>query len=390
MKTYLDSAAAATAQTQRKHPCASAMVRKIAGIAISLLMLSIGALPLAHAEKPTFTVQFPLGTPIIVDTNAPYTIIPKKLGFWKEEGIDVNVVHVAGGVASVQQMAVGRGDVTNTGTLVYLQAILNAPDIGLKIVAARGTNNWNTFVLEGSAITSMNDLKGKTIGVQSFSSGAYMFGKAALAASGLNPDTDVKWLAVGVSSQAAQAIQSGTVDAYASFFGPIEVVASKLGKKFVALPTPNDNVKGTGSMAMREQFTKDHPDIAVKFLRGVFKGMLFAATNPSAALQIYWDAVPQQRPRNKSVEEALKETLPNVTQLYRNAIVPDADGFMYVVPVESIQNTIDYLHRYGMIAEALDAKKIVEMKFAKEANAFDKQAIINMAKNWKPDDLKKK
>lgn len=362
---------------------------RLAVVAMSFSLLAAGASPV-QAENAPFSVQYPLGAPIIIDTNAAYTVIPEKLGFWKDEGVEVHMTNVAGGVAAIQQIAAGRGDVTYSGSIVFFQADADSPEIGIRVVAAQAANMWNIFVPEGSAVKTIDDLKGKTIGVQSFSSASYMFGKAAVAASGLDPDKDVKWLVVGVSSQAAQAIQSGTVDAYASYFGPSGVVETKLGKKITPLPTPNDKIEGTLGFAMPERFIKEHPDVAVRFLRGVYKGMVFAAANPSAALQIYWDAVPQQRPRNKSVDEALKETLPNVVRRFEQAAQQDTDGYMNVVSVEGMQKSIDYMYKYGMIKKKLDASKVVQMDLSKKANDFDKDAIVEMAKNWKPEESKTK
>ena len=56
---------------------------------------------------------------------------------------------------------------------------------------------WDIVVKPGSAIKSYEDLKGKKIGVSDFAGTEYPVTRNVLKSMGIDPDTDVKWVAVG-------------------------------------------------------------------------------------------------------------------------------------------------------------------------------------------------
>lgn len=346
----------------------------------ALLAVACGlALPAAAAEPD---ITFAVGAPVLIDSTAPYVSVPLAMEYWKRQGLTVSVQPTQGTTASMQLLLAGRAQVSNGGTSSFYQAAAKSPDV--RVIGLQTKNIWQVTVPADSPIKSIPELKGKTIGAQSFSSASYLFGRAAIAASGLNPDRDVRWLAVGVGSQAAQALRSGAVAAYATYDGPSAVVGSVLGTKMVNLPTPLDKIAGLSGYATTEKFLKEHRDLLVKFLIGINEGAVFAATNPAAALQIQWIKYPEQKPRGMSTEEAIKATLPAVQTRYDAGAEPGASGLIGDVPMAEIQKSIDFMAEYGLLKEKLDATKLADMSLSAEANKFDKNAIREQARDWKP------
>src|SRR5206468_3887253 len=85
-----------------------------------------------------------------------------------------------------------------------------------------------TVTTKNSPIQTAADLRGKTIGVSALSSGAVPVARAIVSSGGLNPDADVKWLAVGIGGPAALALRQKNIDAMA-LWGDFQAGLENLG-----------------------------------------------------------------------------------------------------------------------------------------------------------------
>src|SRR5262249_58693567 len=102
------------------------------------------------------------------------------------------------------------------------ETALIAREKGVKIKAFYAISRVTIFrvvVPAESALKSVADLRGKTIGVSALTSGAVPVARALLASGGVDPDKDVKWLAVGVGAPAAGAVTPKSVGAMALWGG---------------------------------------------------------------------------------------------------------------------------------------------------------------------------
>ena len=336
----------------------------------------------ADAAGADGKITFGVGAPVLIDSTAPYGSVPLELDYWKDEGLDVDIQPTQGATASMQLLLAGKADIVNGGSSAFFQAAAKSPE--LRVISLQTKNIWQIVVPKGSATGSIESLKGKTIGVQSFSSASYLFGRAAVEASGLDADKDVKWLSVGVGNQAAAAFKGGEIDAYATYDGPSGVVGSALGEELVNLPTPLDDIPGLLGIATTEKFLKEHRDLVVKFLIGLNKGAVFSGANPAAALQIQWKAHPEQKPKGKSTQEAIDATLPSVASRFALGDEPGASGEFGDVPADQVQSSIDFMAKYGILAKTLDGSKIVDLSLSADSSKFDVDSIVGQAKNWKP------
>lgn len=329
-------------------------------------------------------VVFAIGAPVLIDSTAPYATVPAAMGYWDsaESGVNVEPQPTEGATAAMQLVLAGSADISNGGTSSMYQSAVDNPEV--RIVSLQATNVWKIDVVEGSEITEISQLEGQKIGVQSLSSASYLFGRAAVAASGLDPDTDVEWLAIGVGSQAAQALESDTVAAYATYTGPNAVVASILDKPLIDLPTPLDEIPGLMGIATTQDFLENNRETVVDFLAGYYKGLVFGAENPGAALQIHWEAYPEQKPSG-SVEEALASAVPTVEERFVYSAEPGPNGVIGEVSMEDAQKAIDFMYENGIIKEQLNAEDIVDLSpSAEAAEKYDIDAVKQEAADWTP------
>lgn len=360
-------------------------------VKLVLLAAAVGALLLTACANGSggedgsggTTVRFGVGDPQLQVGTAPYTSTPEQMGYWKDHGLNVESQGTEGAVASVQGLLTGNFDIVNGGSTAFYEAAAKDPSI--RIISLGADNIWKISVPPDSPIKTIDDLKGTTIGAQSKSSSSYLFGRAALSSSGLDPDDDVKWLAVGVGAQAAQALRSGQIDAYASYEGPLGVVGSVYGKQLRPLESPLDQLTGTLGLATTADYLKENEDTVVAFLEAYNEGKVFADENPRASIQLHWKEYPAQAPKDQSTKAAVDETLPIVEERWAIDAAPGTDDLVGYLDEQSMQESVDFFRKYGLLENEIDVDQVSAMNVARRAaESFDKDTAIRDAKQWKP------
>ena len=142
--------------------------------------------------------------------------IAEQLGYFKDEGLQVEIPDFAGGAKALQALVGGSADVVSGAYehTINMQA-KNQPIMSFvlqgrapQIVLAVSTRNMPGY-------KSIADLKGKKIGVTAPGSSTAMMASYVLAKAGLKA-SDVSFIGVGASSGAISAVKSGQVDAIAN------------------------------------------------------------------------------------------------------------------------------------------------------------------------------
>jgi len=160
--------------------------------------------------------------------------VAEQLGYFKDEGLQVEISDFAGGAKALQAMVGGSADVVSGA----YEHTINMQAKNQPIVA---------FVLQGRApqivlavsnktmpnYKSVADLKGKKIGVTAPGSSTSIMASFVLAKAGLKP-TDVSFIGVGASAGALSALRSGQIDAIANLDPVISMLEQKNEIKTVA------------------------------------------------------------------------------------------------------------------------------------------------------------
>ena len=120
-----------------------------------------------------------------LNVGYPFATLPKALGYFEQEGLDVTVVPGQSSVAVVQLLLTGRADVgvAQPEPMVIQRAKNKVPLLRSTRVARRGTNRF--IVNPDSPIQSVRDLKGKKVGVNDLGSGGVIYLRARLKEVGL-------------------------------------------------------------------------------------------------------------------------------------------------------------------------------------------------------------
>jgi ABC-type nitrate/sulfonate/bicarbonate transport system substrate-binding protein len=134
-------------------------------------------------------------------------IIARDRGFFREEGLDPELVFMKA-IQTVQAMLAGGVDFgTATGTAI--SAAVNGADVGV-IFALSDKPSFDMVALP--AITSVQQLRGKKIGTSAVGSLTEILARQILIANKIPPET-VTFLPLGTSDITYIALKAGTIDA---------------------------------------------------------------------------------------------------------------------------------------------------------------------------------
>ena len=238
---------------------------------------------LAHA-LPQLTPSF------AIDSS-----IPNHMGYWKAGGLDVDVITTPGASAAIQLVISGKADAAVASPVTAMLAIQKGVDLKIIYTTLRG-DIFGVAIPEGQKINSLQDLKGKTIGVSSFASSGTNYTKSMLEKAGLKP-SEFSLVEVGVGARAAAALRSGQVQALGLWdeaYKQMELSGIKIAKIY---KDPRAETSFAGSIVVRGKDIKKRPDVLIALARGIAEGQLFQETNPTASVLVHWKTYPQSVPR---------------------------------------------------------------------------------------------
>lgn len=243
------------------------------------------------------------GASATVDAYHGFLFLGNPLGFYKEQGVDVEFGTAAGSAATLQLIAAGQVQMGYIGMDVLILAKAKNPDLPVTAAYLQDRGNiYEIVVPDESAIKTVADLNGKNIGVANLASGAIPALRAMLTDAKLNPDSSVGLIPVGNGAQAAAALKAGRVDALALFRAQHALIET-LGFKFRYFTRESPSA----IIAVNTSFLKENPDAVAKVLRGVVMGSTFAEANPEATVTEFWKLF--GKPQGPSDDEAMKRSV---------------------------------------------------------------------------------
>jgi NitT/TauT family transport system substrate-binding protein len=336
----------------------------------------VAAMTVSASAEP-FVLMFGQKTATASESRSYF--VPKHLGFFKEEDLDVTLQPTDGATQEMQLLQAGQGD----AGLGAPPAVLLARNSGAKVRAIFNsiTNHGTALaVLADGPIKEAKDLKGKKIGVLSMGASRTLDGYAMVQAAGLDPKTDVEWLPVGFGVQAAIALQRGDVQALALWdltYADMEANGFKM--RYFTFPF-QEGIFGYVYVSTDEKL-KTRRNAIIKVLRAGAKASHFQKANPEAAACIFliesgrWETTAD---KPKAYKAALAVIMQDVS---RSQISANNVG---VFPPGGWEKVRDYYHGLGVIKEKLAAEEyyVTDPTLYAEANKFDAAKVIEMAKTY--------
>lgn len=201
----------------------------------------------------------------------------------RKYGIDLKAIYA--GRLRPQQLLVS-GDVpivVATGSGAVTSHVLGSKD---QVIVAINMNKVGGGIFAKSEIKTVEDLKGKTIGVSRAGSISEIILRYVLRAKlGLQPDRDVKMLVVGDPAVGLQALERGIVDA-TPLTMPLPLMAAKMGfRELVNYDALGITFPANTVTILRQTISK-RPEMIENFLKILIEGIYIFKTNKAKSLAV--------------------------------------------------------------------------------------------------------
>lgn len=220
-----------------------------------------------------------LAYPAIAPGSTP-SWVTAETGIWRKYGFDVETILVSGGARAVPalvsnsvQFLVG----SDTGvTTAQMQGI---PIVRLGVTM----NTLGSSLLTLPNIQSVQDLKGKILGISRGRDASYVRLAKLLRDNGLNPNEDVKFLSIGGGEGGRlSAVKAGIVQG-TMLFPPLDLMGRNEGLKVLAkfdVPTPGGGINVSAALL------KQNRPLVLNFLKGYIEGIHYMIRHKPESLKI--------------------------------------------------------------------------------------------------------
>jgi NitT/TauT family transport system substrate-binding protein len=296
-------------------------------VALAALAAGFVPLPSAGAAEVNFITDFGY------NGRHSYFYVALDKGYYKAEGLEVNILRGQGSADAIKKVASGAAVVgfADAGALVLARSNDAIPVKLLSIVYA--TPPHAIFALADSGIKTGKDLEGRTVADSAFSAIPLIFNAYAQAA-GIDR-SKVKWVSAE-SSALPSLLATGRVDAVGQFTVGEPLLAATVAPKTLTRIAYKDaglDYYANGLIAT-EKTISDNPAMLKAFVRATQKGMQAAFANPKEAGEIL-------NKYHKQISPAVAE---GETKLVRElAVVPGQK--LGMIDAGRIQKTIEIMGR---------------------------------------------
>ncbi|RKN86599.1 ABC transporter substrate-binding protein [Paenibacillus ginsengarvi] len=277
-------------------------------------------------------------------------------GFFKDEGLDVELTTTAGGDKTMTALLSGAIDVALVGseTSIYV----NQQGSGDPVINfAQVTQTDGTFLVSRKKIDKFDwsMLKGSTFLGQRKGGMPQMAGEFTLKKKGIDPQKDLKLIQNVDFANIPAAFASGTGD-YVQMFEPQATVIEKEGKGFViaSFGVESGQLPYTVFMSKKSFIDKNSKSIQ-KFTNAVYKAQRWVAEKPvddiTAALMPFF-------------ADTDKEIVKAVVKRYKDQASFATDP---IVDEKEWNNLQDVMQAAGELQQRADYGKLVNNTFAQKA-----------------------
>lgn len=241
------------------------------------------AVSLAVLAGPALAQDKPVKIGLVTGDIANLTVyVGEAKGFFKEAGLDAQIVQFGSDAAAAQGLTAGAVQL-NVGSI---GSVINSYATGRDLTAFWSVINMPAYQWYGlPKFNNFKELKGGRIGISSFSSLAHRISEWAVAYNGMDPKKDVQYVAVGGPLERLAALKVGQVDAIPAS-PPGSLMLEEMGFKLLfdlkdAFPEFEYEVY----YARKGTIERDR-DLINRVINAQTKAIVWAKANPEETTQI--------------------------------------------------------------------------------------------------------
>lgn len=279
-------------------------------------------------------------------------------GFYEEEGLDVTILP---GGSDINVPSVVESGSAQIGT-TNLYNLLSYQEQGYPLVGVAQVMQTSPFVLvcRKSEISSVEDLKGKTIGVWTGGNDSPV--RALLSKYGMDPDMDATLASQGTT---IDGFLDGSFDAYSAMTYNELLLAYENGYTDEDLFQIDMSEEGCGMLAdcifCNSEWLEENREAAVKFVKASIKGWAYACENVDEATDIVY----AQMDQSSADYDHQLESGKRMAEL----VIPEGADASIVgtIDKEEVKKTADIALEYGIITKEADIDSIYDYTVVEEA-----------------------
>lgn len=328
-------------------------MRKNATFALALSGLL--ALPsMAMAQQPKVTVGMASGV------NQVTSLVAAEQGYFKEEGLDVEIKPVVRGVLAVEAIVAGSMQFAEVSDVVLFSAV----DKGIPLVAIGAASRGFTGKMVGTPslgeVKSMADLKGKRIGIQ-VGTGVHGVFLKLLEQQGLS-ESDFQVSNVRVTDMPTAMASEGTFDAVLGWDPMMQrIVQAGKGKEIISARQFQEMAEITYPLILvaDKTYIAENRETVQRFVNAYAKAHKWIRDNPEGAFRIFSETI---RKAGSKLEDDIIRTMMFEVDKFTGVDFIDSDD-------KELSRTRDFLHKTGKISSAPDLKNVLDPSFGDAAEA---------------------
>jgi len=204
----------------------------------------------------------------------------KEKGFYKEEGLDVDLIQMTGTLANLALMS---GEVSFSSVpAAAMSANLRGANLRVLFSSYERPLFW---LMTRAPIRDIKELKGKKMGVPGFNAVTYFLLREFLSKHGLEPGKDYTLLQAGDTAPRLLALQNNFIDATLLPL-PWNIMAQESGMYEAASMAKGDIITPNGAIVVREEMLRSDPALIEQFTRATLKGLRFTLDRRAETIAI--------------------------------------------------------------------------------------------------------
>jgi len=311
-------------------------MKKLAGRfgAWSLLMIGILALPAPAQEKPE-------KARVAVATSSMAFLVPfiaKDRGFYLKQGAEVELIQMRPNIAVAALLS---------GDIDYIELIgsaIRSAARGLPIRAISTSIKSPFFsVIAQNKFKSVKDLKGATIGIASIGGTNHISTRLTLKEFGLDPEKDVKLIAIGDEKLIYDAFKIGRTEAVV-LAPPYSIQLKREGFPILANTAQYVTIPFSGLGTTLDRIKSNRAQIK-KLLKAEIEALRYLRDNPAGTVEVI-------RKRFSMDDKTARESYDVVVDAFsRDGRVP-LDGVDILLQIEKDQKLIPTTVTPKMVVDA--------------------------------------
>lgn len=285
------------------------------------------------------------------ETLVPY-VIPQRLGFYREEGLDVDVI-VTRGTVTTQVVVSGAVDYSNGGSI---PAILGGARLKILQIS---TDKPSQYLVVSPKITNIKQLNGKTIAISDTSGNSTLLFRELLSKNGVAVET-VQMRALGEPSVRLGALLGGAVDATMISVG---MARQAQAKGFRILAYSGDYVSSlSANLEASDDKIQSLPDEVYRVVKATLKGQLYFHRNPNETAKFIMEVL-----RINDFNEAKEIWRERDKQVSEIAKTGQASEDVMMVNIERVRDQMRAVGAVTRVKGAVTLDQVYDFSFVKKA-----------------------